>query len=318
MMFLAGLMGMVLVGASVFVGMEPEPDDGGEAGTAETGDEREASVRSLGEILQGGDADDAITGGDNIDQVHGGAGDDSLSGGGGDDVLHGGDGDDAVSGDAGDDEIHGGHGEDTLNGGAGHDLLFGHPDDDLMVGGDGDDTLHGGTGDDSLIGGAGDDALHGYLGDDTLIGGAGEDTLFGGWGDDIVIGSEPADESAERDYLNGGHGDDTIVAGPGDIVTAGEGADMVAAAGWDTPAGDAGHPAARFLDFDADEDTIVVFYDDSEGDAPPELDLERDSDDDALMHVLVDGVRVMAVSGGAGLSPGDIQVVPESAAGLLT
>ncbi len=311
MLFLAGLMGMVLVGAGVFVGMEPETGDEDENDAAVAG-ETEAPVRSLGEILQGGDDGDAITGGNNTDQIHGGAGEDSISGGAGGDVLHGGDGDDAMTGNADDDEIHGGYGADTLSGDAGDDLAFGHPDDDLMLGGDGDDTMHGGTGDDTLTGGAGNDALHGYLGDDTLIGEAGEDTLFGGWGDDLVIGLEQQGEDVAQDYLNGGHGADRIMAGPGDIVTAGEGADQVAVAGWGTE-----DAAAQFLDFDADEDMIVVLYDDSEGDTPPDVALERDSDDDGVMHLLLDGARVMAVSGGAGLTLGDIQLVPESASGLL-
>ena len=83
--------------------------------------------------IHGGEGDNRLTGGSNIDTINGNGGDDTISGGNGDDILNG---------DAGDDTISGGNGDDILNGDAGDDTIEGGAGADTMAGGEGnDDTL---------------------------------------------------------------------------------------------------------------------------------------------------------------------------------
>lgn len=119
----------------------------------------------------------------------------------------------------------GGDSDDLMRGSAGSDLLDGGAGADSVLGGAGDDQLSGGGGQDSLQGGEGADTLHGEASGDRLEGGAGPDTLFGGWDNDLLTGAE--DGEAWRDYLNGGAGDDTLRGGDGDVLTGGAGADIL-------------------------------------------------------------------------------------------
>ena len=314
MLFLAGLMGMALVGASVFIGMdggvdgaaEEEPQDDANATAAS-----DAEIIDLGTLVAGGAEGDALNGGDGPDSITGGAGDDTVDGGAGDDHLRGALGDDLLRGGEDDDTLHGESGDDTLDGDAGDDHLYGHIGDDLMRGGAGDDTLEAGDGADVVSGDSGDDALHGYLGDDTLDGGEGQDTLFGGWGNDVLIGSGDGIGAQAQDFLNGGGGDDAIYAGAGDIVHSGGGADTIFVSEW------APQNTAEISDFNIAEDTLVVLYDDSAPDTEYELSLATDALDDELTHVLLNGEIVLSVMDGGALALGDIQLVPQSAAGVL-
>ena len=152
--------------------------------------------------------------------------------------------------------------------------------DDLLQGGAGDDSAHGGDGADSLSGGAGDDALHGNLGNDRLDGGAGADTLFGGWGDD------------------------TIRAGAADVVTGGEGRDVIMLDGQ----GIAGE-AAEIMDFQPGEDSLLILYDDTLGAVPG---VEIVSVAGQVHHVLVDGALCASLTGPGAPGLEDIALVAQS------
>jgi len=94
-------------------------------------------------ILNGGNGNDTLIGGDDKDTLNGGAGNDTLIGGGGNDTLNGGDGDDTLFGGGGDDTVIGGKGTDTAFLGAGNDTFIWFP-------GDGSDVVDGGAGFDTL------------------------------------------------------------------------------------------------------------------------------------------------------------------------
>ncbi|SEP08117.1 Hemolysin-type calcium-binding repeat-containing protein [Salinihabitans flavidus] len=310
MFYLAGLLGLMAMGAAAFVGTDsldteeadendlPEPE--GELTTdfqTEAGN-GEAADGGTDSILPGTDEGETLGGGSGNDQINGYDGDDLLEGWADWDQLFGGAGDDTLDGGEGDDTLHGGDGDDLLAGGAGDDNIFGHFHDDTLFGGAGGDSLHGGMGDDLLDGGEGADALHGGYGDDTLLGGTGEDTLFGGPGDDLIVGAG----DGEADYLNGGAGDDLLMAGSGDIVTSGEGADTITLH-------DRMSEAATVIDYDPDEDNLVLLM--NEADVAPDLSLVPDADDPGTSHLLLDGVEIAAIRGGGDLSLADITLLPQ-------
>lgn len=331
MLGLLGLLGAVLAGFMVDAVTSPDRDDtlhGGE----DVPDEVEVGQGSLledpnadndpgagmalsqdGEVspdaavtLQGGVADDILTGDGSNDLIAGAEGDDLLGGRGGDDVIDGG---------AGLDWIRGGAGEDSLAGAAGDDDLRGEDGDDRMTGGEGDDTLSGdlgrdrleaGRGDDSVLGGdladslrggLGDDALQGGTGDDRAAGGAGADTVDGNAGDDTLWGARAGAADTAVDFLNGGEGDDQLHAGAGDYASGGAGADRFLLE--DITAGD---PVAQIMDFDRGEDALVLLYD-AALHADPVVTILAEAGD---ATVLLDGVPVAQVVGGAGLSVGDV------------
>ena len=177
-----------------------------------------------------------VNAGNDNDSVSGGQAADSLAGGSGDDYVFGRGGNDIVSGDLGADEILGGDGFDYTEykdrtepvfagvGNINDDGEAGENDNirndiEAIVGGSGDDTLNG---DDSaldpnlltlLIGGEGNDSLSGFAGDDTLVGGPGNDTLNGDAGDDLLFDQ---DGGTDEDNINGGTGFDVAVADVGD------------------------------------------------------------------------------------------------------
>jgi Ca2+-binding RTX toxin-like protein len=141
----------------------------------ETDDAGDSNIRSQlfrfasNVSIQGGDADDSLTGTADNDFMAGGLGNDTLRGGAGNDALLGEDGDDHLYGEAG---------SDTLDGGAGNDWL-----EDSSVG---RDYLSGGDGNDTLVA-----TRNNYPSDRdqvTLIGGAGDDLIrYHGIGSDLVI-----------------------------------------------------------------------------------------------------------------------------------
>lgn len=198
--------------------------------------------------------------------------------------------DDALTGTGDTDTVLGGEGDDTLLGLGGADDLYGDGGNDSLAGGSDQDTLMGGDGDDMLSGGRGDDALHGRAGADTLIGDAGDDTLYGGTGDDLLSGVQRAADGTdqdEQDYLNGGADDDTIIAGDTDIVSLGAGADVLVLGEWMVDEG------AQVLDFNDDEDQLMVVYDDdAHGDAP-EVALRLNASDPSLTEIVL-GDEVLA------------------------
>lgn len=122
-----------------------------------------------GRTIDGGNADDLITGTGVRDFLSGGNGRDTLDGGFGRDVLSGGNGNDRLLGGAGDDRLDGGNDDDDLSGGDGADSLAGGNGSDLLAGDAGADLLIGGAGNDVLMGGAGDDRLQGGAGADRFV-----------------------------------------------------------------------------------------------------------------------------------------------------
>jgi Ca2+-binding RTX toxin-like protein len=118
----------------------------------------------------------------------------------------------------GDDLLLGGPGGDSLHGGAGDDLINGNAGIDVIFGGDGDDVIWGGRGDDHLYGGYGDDHLDvrprpatasGWPGDPAawfLFGVEadvyqGLDQIYGGWDADVMQADEGGNGPVDGDRL---------------------------------------------------------------------------------------------------------------------
>lgn len=144
-----------------------------------------------GEIIDGDNGANTLTGTD---------GDDVINGLGGWDNIHGGDGDDSIFGGGETDRLYGEAGDDFINGNNERDILFGGEGDDTLRGGDGDDVLKGGAGNDRLAGDAGNDHLQGGAGADVLKGGAGRDILSGGAGADVFVYGAVSDSPADADF----------------------------------------------------------------------------------------------------------------------
>ena len=162
-------------------------------GTSDTGFglSTQNSVSGIdGQVIDGRDGNDRISGSAASDQLIGGSGNDYLIGGNGDDVLEGGVGNDLYFVTSGDEVVEAaGAGTDEIRTDS---LIFdlsvdGDNVENLRYVGDGDFTGTGNDLDNLIFGGAGADNLDGGLGADTLFGGAGADTLDGGAGDDTFI-----------------------------------------------------------------------------------------------------------------------------------
>ena len=237
--------------------------DGANDGEASENDDVQADV----EVVRGGSAGDALSGG-------GGA--NRLNGRGSADVLDGGDGDDELIGMGGGDTFVGGTGIDLVDyegetsavtasvGGGANDGTLGEGDD---IGGDVED-IGGGSGNDLITGDGAANGLYGRGGDDQLNGLAGADFLRG------VAGA---------DTINGGDDSDTVLAGKGDDTVHVEADDpsidtVECGSGTDKAFAD----AADVLDADCENqppdttaDTVTV----AEDDAPAAVDvLANDSD----------------------------------------
>lgn len=233
MLWLAGLMGMMVLGSIAVVSAEDDDssdqDLAPEESGAEVGVDGLLSDAAMAAQSQGGadffddpdlddpdtDDDDAlpplfdsispinadmvqteaslIDGDDGDDDLQGTAFTDLMNGGDGDDTMDGAGNDDDMLGGAGNDMMTGGEGNDSMHGEAGADSLFGNAGDDALFGHDGDDALYGDKGDDVLQGGLGDDAMHGGDGNDGLHGREGADTLIGGRGEDALFGGDDGD-----------------------------------------------------------------------------------------------------------------------------
>ncbi|WP_144435249.1 cadherin-like domain-containing protein, partial [Tropicibacter naphthalenivorans] len=219
-----------------------------------------------GELIQGTEGNDSLTGTIQGDLIQGLGGNDTIVGIPGADFLDGGDGNDTLYGEAGDDVLLGGLGNDRLDGGSGSNVLRGGDGHDYMSasgstgnlfdGGSGNDTVYAydsgsnnvvvaGDGDDrvSLYGygsNSGSNQLDGGLGNDQLYAGGENNTITGGEGNDTLSGSGVQDGGAGDDYLNGyWQTDDTLLGGDGadflrnvggrsaDSVDAGAGDDIV-------------------------------------------------------------------------------------------
>ncbi|MBI84895.1 MAG: hypothetical protein CMJ81_17005, partial [Planctomycetaceae bacterium] len=221
----------------------------------------------LGNVLNGNEGDDRITGADEGadtdpdfsdanyfgDVIDGGPGNDQIWALGGADLILGGEDDDRIDsgrgaddsrGGAGDDWIFAGHGlGDTIQGGPGDDEIYGsHDGADTITGGPGNDDIRGQGGDDVIDGGGdhdlidggpGTDDLGGGEGDDEILGGGGVgDTLRGEGGDDLLRGSNDGGDvifgGPGRDRAFGNGGNDQISGGgDDDILEGGAGDDVI-------------------------------------------------------------------------------------------
>ena len=235
--------------ASVGASLGPAPDGAGCPGSGCEGDAIGGDV----EALEGGEANDVLTGDGGDNSLRGMGGDDVVDGAGGADQVNGNPGDDVVRGGAGDDfEVSGDEGEDLLSGGAGDDvLLSGRILDDA-------DDLRGGKGTDLAdyrsagsavridLDGRADDGVAGendnvrpdvedVLGtpfNDVLTGSKRSNELVGGDGNDRIAGKAGLDGLSGgrgRDRLAGGKGIDLLEgeAGPDRITSRDNGADQV-------------------------------------------------------------------------------------------
>ena len=124
MLFLAGLMGMALVGATVFISV-----DGGEESEDAVQPDAPQDTNISGFIASGTLADEVISGSDGADQINGYGGADTIDGGAGEDTLFGGWGDDLLDG-----REDGVAEQDFLNGGGGADNLVAGGEDIVTTG----------------------------------------------------------------------------------------------------------------------------------------------------------------------------------------
>jgi Ca2+-binding RTX toxin-like protein len=183
---------------------------------------------AITESLDGGAADDTVTGANTPGTLRGGSGNDRLSGRG---TLEGGSGNDELTGSLLVDKLRGGSGRDTLDGGFGADDIGGGSGTDTLIypgranginviigAGNGDggpedqtgssrDTVRGDI--EVLFGTELNDALVGDRSSETLVSLGGDDFVFGNGGRDTVLGFDG------NDLLTGGSGSDLLRGGPG-------------------------------------------------------------------------------------------------------
>lgn len=166
------------------------------------------------------------------------------------------------------------------------DMEIGTDGDDTILALGGDDTVSGGADDDDIEGNTGDNVINGEDGNARISGGAGADTLSGGAGND-AIGVDRLDQAA--DFTRGGE----------DNISGGAGNDS------NTP--------TTISDFDPTQDTLTLYLDETpDGEAPPEIDIEVDLDND-LSLVSLNGIQILRLDGVTNLEQDDIQLANVSA-----
>jgi Ca2+-binding RTX toxin-like protein len=171
------------------------------------------------DVAFGGQGDDAMLLGKEIDLAFGGLDNDTIDGQAGFDILFGGRGDDTLTGGKGGggtseteydyELVFGGQGKDTiLDEGGKLQLFFGGQDDDIVIARDGTNAIFGGQGRDYLTGGKGTDLVFGNNEADTIYGRDGIDFLFGNADRDMIYGG-----GGTVDLIAGGISDDLIRGG---------------------------------------------------------------------------------------------------------
>jgi len=224
-----------------------------------------------------------------------------------------GDGDDSVLGSAGDDRIDAGADADVVHGGLG---------DDVVQLGDGTDTygvddragrfpddvrpfpLSNEFGIDEAVLEGGDDFVRGGAGDDDIADGYGSNTLLGNEGQDLLIAIDQ--DGLSPDSVSGGYGQDSIFVDQGDRVTTGAGDDRVSV---DIVSGVTdGYQAVTITDFVLGQDRVELEGWDGlmDGDSDPVT--VTDSDDGLAAVIAVNGIPVVEVIGGQGLTRADVSV----------
>ena len=251
------------------------------AGTGEGG-HAEGDVIVNVESVIGSEYGDVLEGDDGSNHLSGHAGADELRGRAGDDFLLGYDGDDSLWGGAGDDFLSSHAGDDSLWGDAGNDFLSGHAGDDTLWGGAGDDWLDGGAGADQLNGGAGMDTVDYWDSKGAvtvkLWAGTGEGSYAEG---DVIADVENVVGSEHGDVLEGDDGDNQLSGGGGNDRLSGRG----------------GNDIFRF-DFGQGDDIITDFTD---GEDLIDLNIfDLSSFDDLVISSDSDGVTIDLVAYGGG------------------
>ncbi|OYU01548.1 MAG: hypothetical protein CFE36_09685 [Sphingomonadaceae bacterium PASS1] len=128
---------------------------------------------------------------------------------------------DVINGLGGSDIIYGRAGDDILNGGDQYDNLYGEGGNDILNSGSGGGYLDGGTGDDILNGGDGNDTLSSDAGSDVMRGGAGNDRIYSyGYGSGYITRQIEAGSGDDYVYINNGQSVNTS-------VDLGEGNDLI-------------------------------------------------------------------------------------------
>lgn len=298
-------------------------DDDSDETDATAGDLDVASLLNVIELTEG---DDEYTGNNQLNEVDGLGGDDRLLGLGGTDYLEGGAGNDVVRGADGADVLGGSAGQDRLIGADGNDILLGGDGNDSLEGQEGNDVIYGGAGADTLLGGTGDDFLYSFQSDgidpaaDNLRAPALNVEHFNAF--DAVAFARPeltaqeietilsaqgfgeedlpvSEADGQKDILNGGRGTDLLFLGAGDDGTGGANADSFI-----VTTGNSRESAANVLDFNSEEDVIIVNHLASSVPVITVLDVTGDA------HVLADGSLLAVVANAAGnVSVSDVRLV---------
>ena len=238
------------------------------------------------------------------------------TGNGNDYVATGKDNDTITTGD-GDDYVIGGRGNDLINLGAGDDVYGVDP---RGVSGNDDYTSfpNGGF---ELFGPP--SALEG--GNDTILGGSGADWISDSFGSNVVNGQQGndfisvVDEEAgganTPDVVNGGFGNDTIYVDKGDIVTGNQGRDQITV---DVFGGVSdGYDFVTIADFEPGRDTLelegsfgLLLTPSPTGpeDVPVNPISVADLEDGSGAVVSINGIPVVRVIGGAGMTVADVQL----------
>ncbi|WP_275787390.1 beta strand repeat-containing protein [Pararhizobium gei] len=160
-----------------------------------------------GQIINGDEDGNNLTGTVGDDEIYGFDGDDELTGGNGSDLLDGG---------LGNDTLHGGLGDDTLNGGDGDDYLYDNQGLNIFDGGAGNDQINAnGNSNSTISGGDGDDTISASSNLNTISGGAGNDQIYYTYGSNGTIDAGAGDDTINLYYasnltLTGGIGRDTF------------------------------------------------------------------------------------------------------------
>lgn len=218
-----------------------------------------------------------------------------------------------------------------VDAGAGDDVVVGSSAADIIEAGDGDDVVAGGDGNDRVYLEEGDDVygLSPYFeayatehlealgvlehGNDKIRGGAGDDMISDRFGSNRLIGNQGADllvalddeseEAPTPDIILGGFGNDQIHADEGDTIVGGRGQDTITLH-LPTVTGEAAPQPIVIQDFFKNVDALEL-----EGIGDGASVSIQDIEDGSGAQVLLDGVVVATVLGGAGLTLDDISGV---------
>ncbi|WP_299586696.1 hypothetical protein [uncultured Tateyamaria sp.] len=218
----------------------------------------------------------------------------------GEDGILGGDQDDTISVGGGDDGAAGGEGDDLIELGAGADVsgesdrTGSFPDDNRpFVQSDAGVAT-------AAVLEAGNDTIRGGGGADDIADAYGSNELRGENGDDFIVAVDS--DGVTPDVVRGGTGSDALIVDQGDTVNTGVGQDFVTV---DVTSGvEEGYQLVTIEDFDPANDRLELEGEDSLlNGTGAGVTVEPF---DGGVTVLVNGVEVVRVVGGTGLTPQDI------------